>query len=64
MDNEGSVVLILFVAKHSLVVLKKRLYCNTLLLNICEFALNVHGPHDGRGKYDSDVQWGHLVERQ
>ena len=63
MANEGSVVLILFITKHSLVVLKKRLYRNTLLLNIREFALNVHGSHDGWGKYDSDVQWCHLVKR-
>jgi hypothetical protein len=60
-DACESFSLILVFTKHSFVVLEKRLNGNTLLLNVGKFALDVHGTHDSRGEYDSDVERSHLA---
>ena len=54
------VVLTLFITENCFVVFQKRLHGDTLLLHVGEFALDVHRPHDGWRKNDSDIEWCHL----
>jgi hypothetical protein len=48
------------IIEHILVVLQKRLDGDSLLLNVAELALDIHGSHDCWREHDGDVERGHL----
>jgi hypothetical protein len=59
-ESVGMVLVSLF-TEHSLVVLQQRLHSNSLLLDVGELALDVHGSHDGGSEDYGKVQGSHLL---
>ena len=57
----GEFLLVLVFTENSLVIFEQCLYGNTLLLNVGEFPLDIHRPHDRWGKDNGKIEWSHLV---